>query len=478
MTSRAYTTSKDSPPLEPILSDWIQQLLGQPERIREQLAAYGSPLNIHCLQPFRENLEEFAQIFKDHGLRHQIFFARKANKCQTFVQAANQGGFGVDTASFRELQQCLALDCDPQQLVFTAAVKDRRSVYLAVQNRVLIILDNRDEWELVREVANELGVAAKVGIRLSGFQFEGKRLYSRFGIDIDQALGAIKAMCCGPASSGRMEFHGLHFHLNGYSRRQRAAALHQSMDLSERLATIGLRVEFIDMGGGFLVNYLKEEEQFRAFKQALKMAVCGLRAPITFNNDGLGFQVIDGELSGSLKTYPYFNHHAKGRFLQEVLTEPNKAGHTVAGRARQLDIELRIEPGRSLLDQAGVTTARVAHRKRDSRGDLLVGLEMNMTQLYSSSADFLLDPTVIYREPTPEMDPVGVYFTGAYCLERDVLLKRKIMLAQEPAVGDLVVFPNTAGYMMHFFESEAHLFELATNLFYDPEKQQFRPDGA
>jgi len=84
--------------------------------------------------------------------------------------------------------------------------------------------------------------------------------------------------------------------------------------------------------------------------------------------------------------------------------------------------------------------------------------------MHSSSADFLLDPKVIFNHPDAEANPVGVYFTGAYCLERDILLQRKIQLPQLPAIGDIILFLNTAGYMMHFFESEAHLFDLAKNV--------------
>ena len=63
-----------------------------------------------------------------------------------------------------------------------------------------------------------------------------------------------------------------------------------------------------------------------------------------------------------------------------------------------------------------------------------------------------------------ENQSVDVFFTGAYCLERDVLLKRKISLPQLPAIGDFVAIVNSAGYMMHFFETEAHLLELSQNL--------------
>jgi len=108
-----------------------------------------------------------------------------------------------------------------------------------------------------------------------------------------------------------------------------------------------------------------------------------------------------------------------------------------------------------------MTLAKVAHRKQDAKGQWLVGLEMNMSQMMSSSEDFLLDPYVVFAENAQSKKPVEVYFTGAYCLERDVLLKRKISLPQMPGIGDFEAFVNTAGYMMHFFETEAHLFELS-----------------
>lgn len=46
----------------------------------------------------------------------------------------------------------------------------------------------------------------------------------------------------------------------------------------------------------------------------------------------------------------------------------------------------------------------------------------------------------------------------------ELILKRKIVFKQMPEVGNFIVFINTAGYMMHFYEFEAHLFDLANNL--------------
>ncbi len=220
------------------------------------------------------------------------------------------------------------------------------------------------------------------------------------------------------------------------------------------------------MGGGFLVNYLESEAEWIDFQEELKLALEGVRPPITFQNNGLGFYLRNDEVQGSLQTYPYFNHTAKEHFLRMILESPTSHG-TVAQALLERNIELRLEPGRSLGGSGRYNLARVAFRKKDANDTLLIGLEMNKTQIFSSSADFLLDPfllPVVEHVPTNEDETVNAYLVGAYCLETDVILKRKITFPYIPQVGDLICFPNTAGYMMHFYESQSHLFDLAENL--------------
>lgn len=474
------------PRLTPIIDPWVQAVLTDKERLVEQFARYSSPLNIHALQPFAANYALYRQKLEQYRLRHLVLFARKANKCQAFVQEANRLGFGVDTASYRELNECLELGCRPDRLVLTGAIKDERLVRLAVQNNVLIILDNLDECRLVQQVAQLYRKPANVGVRIGGFTVEGQTLYSRFGFLPAEVVSLVSERFGSDNEFSWLQYRGLHFHLNGYSRRQRGAALLTTIECSDALSERGITTTFIDIGGGFLVQYLEDKQEWEHFFQELNRSVQGLREPITFENNGLGLTLIDGLVRGTPTVYPYYNETAKEKFLEEILLYEDNRGQTTASLLRERNIELRLEPGRSLLDQAGVTIARVAFRKWDSRGDLLVGLEMNRTQLMSSSADFLLDPILVSNnrlssdQPADDRDeenpiqaqPVGAYLVGAYCLEQDIVLKRKMMLDRVPLVGDLVCFINTAGYMMHFFESEAHLFELATNLIAHPVEGQ------
>ncbi|MFN2374491.1 MAG: Y4yA family PLP-dependent enzyme, partial [Cyclonatronaceae bacterium] len=429
---------------------------------------YGSPINIHHPEPFKKNYDRLAQVFDKHELPHTIFYARKANPCNVFVKESNRLGFGVDTASYQELKQCLDRGCDPQKLVVTAAVKNEQLVQLALQHDILIILDNEDECCLVNRLAGESGKTAGIGIRISGFQYRGDKLYSRFGFDTANVVEFITSRLGRGFDYENLHFKGFHFHLNGYSAEQRSEALLQSVQLADRLLTQGIRTSFIDMGGGILINYLSSASEWEVFWSELQKAVRGERRPVTFGNAGLGYNLINGKLHGEPDVYPYYNECSKEDFLDKVLTYQNQKGETPASLLRERGIELRIEPGRSLLDQTGFTMAKVIHRKKDMQGNWLTGLEMNRSQLNSSSADFLLDPVFIQaKKNSREMWPTPVYFTGGYCLEQDIILKRKIVLPCLPEVGDIVCFPNTAGYMMHFNETRSHLFAFSTNLVMD-----------
>lgn len=451
----------------------MNEFMGNSLLIGELIEKHGSPINIHQPDAMEENFISYHKVFKDFGLKHKIFFARKANKTKGVVRKANSIGMGIDTASLQEYQQCIEMSLDPSDLIVTAAVKNKKLVESAVKNGSLIILDNSDECELVQRVAMDQERSVDIAFRVSGFLAKDQKLYSRFGFDIDEIEDFITANLLDSDHFNLLNYKGLNFHLNGYSIQERGIALTQCLALAQKLLDKRMKTEFIDIGGGFLMNYLESELEWDYFNQQLRLAVGNKREEITFENQGLGLHMSGGVLLGQLKTYPFWSPVTKGEFLRGILSSQTRSGKMAGTLAKEMGIEIRMEPGRSMLDQVGLTIARVAFRKKDQKGNWLIGLEMNMTQMLSGSADFLLDPYVIYQDKKAQAEPVEVYFTGAYCLERDILLKRKIALIQLPDVSDFVVFVNTAGYMMHFFESSAHLFPLATNLIWNRKSGDF-----
>lgn len=462
------------PLLSPIKHPWITSFTQNKEQIKELLSQYNSPINIHNMVPFEENFKDFSSIFNKYSLDHKIYFARKANKCVAFVKEAKKLNFGVDTASYKELLECITVGLPADHITLTAAVKAEKLIRLALEHNVPVVIDNLDECELVQHIAEEMKRSVKVGIRLGGFLYNGKYLYSRFGFSPKNVVNLITDYLGEGNKFFRLRFAGFHFHLNGYSPTQRAEALLQTIACVDQLKDRSITTRFIDMGGGFLINYLENESQWENFHHELKKAVLGESEPITFRNDSLGMHLIDGKLHGEPKVYPYFNKKPRALFLDEILSYKNSEGIPIHSLIKDRNIEVRIEPGRSLLDQTGITVARVAFRKRDMEDTLLIGLEMNRTQLFSSSMDFLLDPIVIHQRIDADAEPVTAYLVGAYCLEQEIILKRKLAFKQMPQIGDMICFVNTAGYMMHFYESEAHLFELAKNLVAEEDRGAFK----
>mgnify|MGYP003673267378 FL=1 len=464
---KMYYKGKPKYQLTPKTSDWMHELFNEQSVVKGLVERYGSPINVHHLPSFNNNCEMYKQVFESYGLKYRIFYARKANKSRGLVKQAFASGIGVDTASFKELEQSLALGGNSENLVLTAAIKTEPQIELAIKNGVPIILDNEDECVLTQAIAKRIGQKANVGFRISGFTVNQEKLYSRFGFDVDEVVNFIASYVGDNKSFDMLDVTGLHFHLDGYSTYQRSVSLVASIQIFSKLKEKGYAMSFIDIGGGILMNYLEDEKEWNTFNEQLKKSVLEDSNDITFNNNSLGFRLEDGQLRGKLNTYPFFNEINKESFIRKVLDfVDDQSGLSVASLLVKNGVELRIEPGRSLLDQVGMTIAKVIHRKKDAKGQWLVGLEMNMSQMMSSSADFLLDPFMLYNSEVEKNENVDVFFTGAYCLERDVLLKRKITLPRLPAIGEYVAFVNTAGYMMHFFETEAHLFELSSNLMF------------
>jgi diaminopimelate decarboxylase len=112
----------------------------------------------------------------------------------------------------------------------------------------------------------------------------------------------------------------------------------------------------------------------------------------------------------------------------------------------------------------------VEFRKRRRDGVWMIGLAMNRTQCRSTSDDFLVDPLLLRPDTTGAelvddgSEAIEGFLVGAYCIERELLTWRKLRFPDGVQVGDIVIFPNTAGYLMHILESSSHQMPLARNL--------------
>ena len=455
-------------PLPARIEAWQRAVLHRPELLRSWIDRHGSPSNLHHPAPFVRNVRALQQVASDRDIDLEVLFARKADKALIYVDTARDLGIGVDTASEVELTEALAHGCAPRTLVCTAAVKAAPLVRTCLAEGVTIVLDNDDELDLVERLAAASGLTAIVSLRFGGFRHDGRVLPTRFGFDLDDA-GALLRRLREATDLGRMRVEGVHCHLDGYDVEHRVAAVTQLLPVVDALRAERHPVRHLDVGGGLPMRYVDDADAWASFQVEHRRALLGERDPITWNNDGYGLHAHDGVVHGALGLYPMYQDPVAPAWLAALLdaSVPGQAGRTIAA-LRDRALTLRLEPGRSLLDGCGMTVARVEHRKRHRDGTWSVGLAMNRTQCATAKPDHAIDPLLIAVDgDEPRTGPVEGWLTGAYCTEAELLTRRRLRFPGGVARGDLVVFPNTAGYLMHFVESRSHRFPLARNLIVD-----------
>ncbi len=429
------------PALSARLEPWMVDLLADPARCAGLLQRYGSPVNVIDPAPLRRNADELVEAGSRAGVQVELFFARKANKALSLVDEMLSSGHGVDVASEPELRQVLQRGAPGERIILTAAVKPEPLLRLALQHGVTISLDSLDEATIVADLARLLGTMARVAPRLAPPPALGLPP-TRFGDHADAWLTL-------PEAGGALDAVGVHFHLHDYRADDRARMLGPAIDLVTGLRERGHRPRFVDIGGGVPISYLDDAPQWETFWSAHRLGLERGDESITWKNRALG------------AVYPFHQSPVRGAWLRDLLAAPLGEG-SVADALRAAGLALHLEPGRALLDGCGLTLARVAFVKRRSDGVGLVGLEMNRTQCRSTSDDFLVDPILVRAGAAGP--PLDGFLVGAYCIEDEVILLRRMHFARGVAVGDVIALPNTGGYLMHILESASHQIPLARNV--------------
>jgi len=236
---------------------------------------------------------------------------------------------------------------------------------------------------------------------------------------------------------------GLSFHLSGYDLQERAAF---ALEVANRIVKMQHKFPHchtLNIGGGLPISYVSEpvwNEFLRGNSED------NFHANRRFDD-----------------FYPYYSPVSGVEALSVILTQGQGEG-SLRDFLHQHGLTILLEPGRALLDQAGMTLFSVQGLK--DRGNYSIatvdGTSFSVSEQWFGS-EFLPDPILI----TPikrDGDSCQACIGGVSCLDSDMLTWRKVLFPQRPKVGDLVCYMNTAGYQMDSNESEFHNLPLPEKL--------------
>lgn len=351
--------------------------------VREIAAQVGTPVYLYSLRRALNNLRRVEQAFA--ALHPHIHYSAKANANLAVLRALVQSGAGVDAVSAGEIHRALLAGAQPEDIVFAGVGKTRDELRYALEQGVgWFNVENALELQHLSELAGELRTTAQVALRLNPQVTANTHPYiatGHGGAKFGLTADTIRQLLAHQAGFPRVQFAGIHVHIG--SQLHDTEATRQAVLAALDLIAPYPHMRTVNIGGGLPVAY------------------------------SAGENVPSVEL------------------FAETLT-PLLQGCSVL-----------LEPGRSIIADAGVLVARVLYVKRQA-GETFYITDTSMAELIRPAlyeAHHEIVPVVANSSQA-----VHVNVVGPVCETSDVLARGVAL--PELAPGDLLAILTAGAYGM------------------------------
>jgi diaminopimelate decarboxylase len=224
---------------------------------------FGTPTYVYSRAHIEAQYRAYADALA--GMPHLVCFAVKANSNLGVLNVLARLGAGFDIVSRGELERVLAAGGEPAKIVFSGVGKTRDDMRRALEVGVHCFnVESVDELERLQLVAAELGKTASISLRVNPDVDAGTHPYistglkeNKFGIDIEQA----PAVYARAAELANLRIVGVDCHIGSQltSLPPFLDALERLLALIDQLATQGIQIQHLDLGGGLGVQYRDEQ---------------------------------------------------------------------------------------------------------------------------------------------------------------------------------------------------------------------------
>jgi diaminopimelate decarboxylase len=354
-------------------------------RIAEQV---GTPCYVYSSAAITARYERYAGSLS--GLNAKIYYSVKANSNQGVIATLGKLGAGADVVSVGEMYRALKAGIAAKDIVFAGVGKTRDEMVAALQAGIhQFNVESRGELLTLNETALSLGKKAPTVLRINPdvdakthAKISTGKSENKFGIDFAHAAEIYAEAAKLPG----IEIIGLACHIGSQllDIAPYRAAFGKLADLTRQLRGAGLKVSRIDLGGGIGVAYRGEQ---------------------TISIDDYTTAVME----------------------------------TVGN----LGVQLELEPGRSIVGDAGLLLGRVINVKAGvSRKFVIVDAAMNdliRPALYDAHHEILPVKAPDSDAPVERVDVVG-----PICESGDLFAEQRPMPPVSP--GDLLAFMTAGAY--------------------------------
>jgi diaminopimelate decarboxylase len=351
---------------------------------------FGTPAYVYAEDDMRGRAREYVRAFEQRTDAFEVIYASKAFPATAAYRVMREEGLSVDVASGGELHVALAAGFDPARIHLHGNDKTEAELRYAFDAGVgHLILDSFDEIELADRLLDRPQralIRVTPGIKPSTHDYvQTGQLDSKFGFGLADQLAerAVERV----RESEHLELVGLHAHIGSqiFELEPYVKAIEVIAEFCE---AVDLQPELLNVGGGLGIAYLDTDE-----------------AP-------------------GIEDYV----DVKVRGVQRVFDPVPR---------------ILVEPGRSLVGNAGVTAYRVGTVKEIPGVRTYVAVDGGMSDnlrpmLYGAHYE------AVIADRAGEVPETLATIAGMHCESGDVLVRDAELAA--PRVGDVLVTPATGAY--------------------------------
>jgi diaminopimelate decarboxylase len=221
---------------------------------------YGTPLYVTSEDRVIEQYESYKKALSSRYKKVQVLYAAKANGNLALMRALAGLGAGADVFSSGELELALEAGMARERLLFNGSSKTPADLRLAVEKGVKVSVDSPDELHQLDAVAGEAGKVAEISFRVNPAlqvpthpKIATGLATSKFGIPHEKIPAAYReALSC-----KNVDPVGIHCHIGSQilDVEPFARAAEVMVRIAKELTGMGVRLKFIDLGGGLGIPY-------------------------------------------------------------------------------------------------------------------------------------------------------------------------------------------------------------------------------
>ncbi len=217
---------------------------------------YGTPLYVTSEAQLRLNFMNFKNSFRDAD----IYYAVKANNNVVLLNILAEMGSGADVFSVDELRLAILAGIQREKILFNGNSKSDEDITSALHAGVRISVDSMDELKSISHIAREIGVIADIAFRVNPDvspdthpKISTGLRTSKFGIPHEQVVDAYTEAL----GSESIRITGIHCHIGSQILELSvyAEAARRMMSLIDDIYNLGIKLDFMDIGGGLGIPY-------------------------------------------------------------------------------------------------------------------------------------------------------------------------------------------------------------------------------